>query len=124
MPKESPKKKIQRGVYVIRCKKNGKKYIGGTNNFYVGMQKRRSALNNGVHRNKHLQKDWNRYGEKNFAFEFIESVSGGKEAMQKREQHYFEKWKPAGNLYNIYQRRPGGGKFKYLQGKYHQKKNN
>ncbi len=105
MPKDPRKRKIQCGVYIIRCKKSGKKYVGSTVNFYVGMQKRRSALVRGEHRNKPLQRDWDKYGEDAFSFEFVESVSNGKEAMKKREQHYFDKWHSSGNLYNIYRRR-------------------
>lgn len=56
-------------IYSIRKKGTQKNYIGQTiqdSSYY--WSKRKSELNGNRHRNEHLQRAWNKYGEDNFEF--------------------------------------------------------
>lgn len=68
-------KDTRSGVYQIRNKINNKIYIGSTVNLYNRFSRHISALKNNNHRNDHLQRAWNKYGEQNFVFEIIEIVN-------------------------------------------------
>ena len=63
------------GVYLIRNIKNGKVYVGQTNNLKIRKQNHFADLKANIHHNKHLQNAWNKYGEKNFEFEVLEECS-------------------------------------------------
>ena len=63
------------GVYLIRNIKNGKVYIGQTNNLKIRKQSHFSDLKANIHHNKHLQNAWNKYGAENFEFEVLEECS-------------------------------------------------
>jgi len=89
------------GVYRIRNKLDGKRYIGSTDNLQTGWKYRKRALRKGKHHNIHLQRAWNKYGEKSFVFEVEESVEGDSKALKRREQDYLDEWFPTGLLYNI-----------------------
>lgn len=56
------------GIYQIRCRQNGKIYIGSAINLHVRWRGHRRDLCNGVHVNPHLQSAWNLYGEESSAF--------------------------------------------------------
>jgi len=62
---ENPEQKIPTvsGVYQIRCKSNGKIYIGSAVNLRQRWDGHRRALRKQRHHNVHLQAAWNRYGE-------------------------------------------------------------
>lgn len=53
-------------VYSIRCKANGKCYIGSTENIKSRLRHHAGALRSGKHYNKLLQADFNKFGEENF----------------------------------------------------------
>lgn len=76
MPAKSQTKRIPRssGVYQIRGNTNGKIYIGSAVNMPARWAEHRRGLRRGVHRNKHLQHAWNKYGEENFEFTVLEYV--------------------------------------------------
>lgn len=61
------------GVYCIRNKVNGKRYVGGA---YVSLKERTHGhalnLRKGIHQNRHLQAAWNKYGADVFVFEVLE----------------------------------------------------
>src|SRR5688572_29474071 len=61
-------------IYKITCLINGKLYIGSTSNAKVRYSNHFRKLRNGVHKCKHLQNAWNKYGESNFTFEIIEYI--------------------------------------------------
>lgn len=63
------------GVYLIRNIKNGKVYVGQTNNLKIRKQNHFADLKANIHHNKHLQNAWNKYGGKNFEFEVLEECS-------------------------------------------------
>lgn len=52
---------------------NGKVYIGQSKNVNKRKNKHFTLLRHNKHNNKHLQSAWNKYSEKNFVFEIIES---------------------------------------------------
>ena len=63
------------GVYLIRNIKNGKVYVGQTNNLKLRKQNHFADLKANIHHNKHLQSAWNKYGKENFEFEVLEECS-------------------------------------------------
>jgi group I intron endonuclease len=63
------------GVYQIRCRRNGKIYVGSAANFRARWRLHYRNLCRGVHHNSHLQSAWNRYGERGFEFVVLEFVA-------------------------------------------------
>lgn len=60
------------GVYQIKNLVNNKIYIGSTKqSFRVRLNHHLQALRNNKHKNKHLQRAWNKYGEDNFEFSIL-----------------------------------------------------
>ena len=55
-------------IYIIKCIKNGKVYIGSTNNFKRRLSEHKSCLKLNKHSNKFLQDDYNKYGINCFIF--------------------------------------------------------
>ena len=76
---ENPEQKIPTvsGVYQIRCKSNGKIYIGSAVNLRQRWDGHRRALRKQRHHNVHLQAAWNRYAEASFEFTILEQVDVG-----------------------------------------------
>lgn len=50
-------------------------YIGQTNNKNARWANHRSKLRRGIHDNFHLQRSWNKYGEKAFSFSVVETAN-------------------------------------------------
>jgi len=61
-------------IYKIICKNNNKFYIGSSININIRLNQHIRLLKRNKHKNKYLQKSWNKYGEKNFRFEIMETV--------------------------------------------------
>lgn len=77
------------GVYKIVNIVNGKYYIGSTKQkVRLRMNHHLQALRNNTHKNLHLQRAWNKYGEDNFKFLVLENCS--KENAYSREQYYLD----------------------------------
>lgn len=89
------------GIYQVRNRVNGKRYIGSSNNVTRRLKEHRSALERSKHGNSHLQYAWNKYGEENFAFESVEEVSGGQKARLDHEQIYLDEGFRLSILYNM-----------------------
>ncbi len=70
----------------------GKIYIGSSH----GIPRRESThwtqLRNGCHQNKHLQRSWDKYGEKDFVFEIVELCSITD--LLNREQYHLDLMQP------------------------------
>lgn len=58
-------------VYRIFNKKNGRMYIGSTNNYIARKHEHFGSLRKGTHHNKNLQLDFNEFKESSFVFEII-----------------------------------------------------
>lgn len=54
------------GIYEIRCKTNGKRYIGEASNVLDQLGKHTRSLNQGVSKSSKLQLDWKPFGASNF----------------------------------------------------------
>lgn len=77
------------GIYQIRNVKSGKVYVGQTNKLsYRKSQHFRSLLDN-KHYNKYLQRAFNKYGEKAFAFEVLEYCHS--EELNERERYWIDR---------------------------------
>lgn len=82
--------KMRSGIYSITNKKDGKRLIGSTKNFNERIRKHRSELRNNKHKNPKIQNAWNKHGEKNFFFEFIEEVDSSPVLLCEMEQSYLD----------------------------------
>ena len=60
------------GIYKITNKETGMVYVGQSRNIQKRWSEHKRDLRNGAHRNDKLQKAYNKYGVKAFAFEVIE----------------------------------------------------
>ncbi len=76
------------GVYKWVNLSNGKVYVGSAVNINSRLRVHRSLLRRGIHKNEHLQRSWNKYGEKSFSFVIIEFC--GLESLIDREQHWID----------------------------------
>lgn len=69
------KKEIKSGIYIIRCLKSIKVYVGSA----INLEKRKfihfNSLKKNYHCNRKLQRSFNKYSEENFKFEVLEYVS-------------------------------------------------
>ena len=76
------------GIYKIVNKINSKYYVGSAKVICNRWWTHKSKLRKNKHSNEHLQSAWNKYGENNFVFEFIEPTS--KEKLTTTEQGYLD----------------------------------
>ncbi|MBI1762545.1 MAG: GIY-YIG nuclease family protein [Acidobacteria bacterium] len=63
------------GVYQIHCLSNEKILVGSSLNLPGIFNREKFALQQGGHKNKALQADWNAFGEAGFAFEILDELS-------------------------------------------------
>lgn len=78
------------GIYKIVNTVNGKLYIGSTVDLYKRwIRGHRCHLRRNIHRNRYLQRAWNKYEEKSFTFVVMEKISNKKLLIQ-REQHWMD----------------------------------
>lgn len=89
-----------RGIYAIRNKVNGKKYIGRSTDVEGRWSNHKRELKRDDHKNDHLQNAWKKYGEENFTFELIEEVN--KEDLRKREQEFLDNYRLTRNWDRLY----------------------
>lgn len=87
------------GIYYIKNLVNNKIYIGQANNIYKRWKDHIWKLNNNRHHNKHLQRAWNKCGEKNFKFEIICECNINR--LLDLEKYYIEKYDTFFNGYNL-----------------------
>lgn len=85
------------GVYCIENLINCKKYIGQSTDIIQRWKTHKTELNCNRHRNSHLQKSWNLYGEDNFKFYLLEECSEDK--LDEKEIYYIGQFNTTnGNL--------------------------
>jgi len=97
------------GVFQIKNIANGKVLLGSSLNLEGPLNSHRFMLKIGSHRNKALQQDWNEYGEQNFVFEILETVTvkddpnfNLKDELTLLEMIWLEKLQPVGEKgYNL-----------------------
>lgn len=78
------------GVYVIKNILNGKRYIGSSFNVKRRLKDHFFKLSKNTHHNKHLQAAWNKYGEKHFVFQILETCEPIKDTILFLEQKYLD----------------------------------
>lgn len=62
------------GIYLIRCRANGKVYVGSTMDLSRRKRTHFSAMRRGKHQNPHLQSAVDKYGLSEVSFEVVERV--------------------------------------------------
>jgi len=85
------------GIYCIRNKINGKRYIGSSIDLNARWKKHLSSLRNNNHDNPHLQYSFNKYAEDNFEFNPIEIIDNIQNLIE-REQFYIDTINPEYNI--------------------------
>ena len=83
------------GIYIIKCNVDNKVYIGQSINLKKRINEHKSLLKRNKHTNYHLQNSFNKYGEKNFIFDFLEILDEKdytKERLDFLEIKYIEKF--------------------------------
>jgi hypothetical protein len=66
------KRQSDPGIYQIRCRANGMRYVGQAKDIQKRWKQHKSQLNQGNHANKRLQADWKSYGEDAFELKVLE----------------------------------------------------
>lgn len=84
------------GIYQIINLVNNKIYIGSSCDIRNRFSVHASSLNLARHHNNHLQKSWNKYGEKNFLFLVIFECE--KELLIESEQNFIDALQPEYNI--------------------------
>ncbi|HZT58016.1 MAG TPA: GIY-YIG nuclease family protein [Pyrinomonadaceae bacterium] len=70
--KENPR---PMGVYQVRNTVNGKLLVGSSVNLPAIINRHRSELRAGGHRNRVLQKEWHEFGPEAFEFEILDTLA-------------------------------------------------
>ena len=79
----------KKGIYVITCKVNDKKYVGYTMDSFIARWSYHVAdFQTGIN-NKYMQEDFNKYGLLNFEMEILEEIEyGNRDYFLQKEQHW------------------------------------
>lgn len=90
------------GVYQILNLVNGKRYIGISKDCELRWQQHKNDLVKNKHKNVHLQRAWNTYGELNFEFSIIDvyDYSKDRRGLLEKEIEYIAKFDSFKNGYN------------------------
>lgn len=75
-------------IYCITNTKNNKVYIGSTTDYSRRIREHFYRLEEGKHKNKHLQSAYNKYGKDNFDVKIVDSIDGSREDGYVLEQKY------------------------------------
>lgn len=71
------------GVYRIRNTKNGKSYVGFSTDVQARINRQKTELKFGSHRNTELLGEWKSFGESAFAFEVLDELKHDENAKTK-----------------------------------------
>lgn len=85
------------GIYQIRNRMNGKRYIGSARNLRHRWQDHLSALRRRQHGNRHLQRAFGKHGEQAFEFTVLEHIEDVLQLIE-REQHFLDTLNPEYNI--------------------------
>lgn len=80
--------KLPSGIYKITNLKNGKVYIGQSENIFLRRNQHFAALRSGHHNNKSMQKDYNAQRGKGFRWDVVEYCDIGN--LNPREKYWIE----------------------------------
>lgn len=75
------------GIYRIRCTENGRVYIGSAMDILTRWYRHKNDLCKKIHRNPMLQRAWDKYGYKAFAFEVIEVIGDPRSLISAEQLH-------------------------------------
>lgn len=89
------------GVYLIWCDKNGREYVGSGKSIMGRIYDHFWKLRHNCHRNKHIQRVFNKYGEKSFHWKVLETCPTERTVLLEREQFHIDQRKPQMNIYKI-----------------------
>ena len=78
------------GIYSITHVATKRRYIGSARNLRRRIWDHRSRLRHERHGNLHLQRAWNKYGEKEFAFEVLETCLDSPAVLIVKEQAWID----------------------------------
>jgi len=100
------------GVYQVRNTRDGRVLVGRSVDLPAILNRERTALRFGGHRNAELQRDWNALGPDAFAFEVLDTLTPPEEApgydptddLRVLEELWLERLEPYDG--NGYMRRP------------------
>lgn len=87
------------GIYKCTCLSNGYEYIGQARFLLKRKQHHIYALRNNKHRNIHMQRAWNKYGEDNFLWTVIEKCDVSN--LNEREIYWIKKYDTFHNGFNM-----------------------
>jgi group I intron endonuclease len=87
--------KTQGGVYKITCTIDGRLYIGSSMCMSARWKEHRYHLGLGIHKSRHLQRAWNKYGADAFTFEVLQ-YEGDRDAREVLEQRFLDTLLPFG----------------------------
>lgn len=88
-------------IYFITNNETGEKYVGKTTNIKRRKNEHFNKLKINRHINKKMQNSWNKYGEKAFAFDFIEFDISSEQELNEKEIYYIKKYDSFNNGYNL-----------------------
>lgn len=87
---------MKSGIYEIKNKHNGHRYIGSSLNIDRRWHDHKHLLTCGNHHSSYLQNAWNKYGEDAFEFSIIELCFPW--VLTSREQYFFKTYHPEYNV--------------------------
>lgn len=93
------------GIYMIKNEINGNFYIGSSKNINKRWTQHKSDLKGGKHKNIHLQRSYNKYGNV-FSYSILEETDD--DNLLSKEQEYIDKYKNDKFFYNIGLNSSGG----------------
>lgn len=86
------------GIYKITNLKNGKVYIGQSENIFMRRKQHFGALRKGSHTNKQMQEDYSKQKGRGFRWDVIEYC--GLAELNKREKYWIDQYQSIDRGYN------------------------
>jgi group I intron endonuclease len=87
------------GVYFIRNRATGERYVGSAQNIALRWSQHRNVLRKGVRLSHRFLQAWRTQGEEAFEFAVVETIENPThEQLEAREQHYIDLWMPEYNV--------------------------